>query len=156
MNKKSNLIIGLGVAIMAAVAIFVMFSTGFGADKELESVRGNVFTIMFGSSSMGYHPVPGLIVGFALLCAGFLTALVSGFLPGKSSMFGFGITLILLAVGATLFAFAPAMYTSANADIISKSYGESITLGVGLILVMVFGYLGAALSLFGAYSNLKA
>ena len=156
MNKKANVIIGIGAALMAMVAIFVMFSTGFGPDKDLESVRGSVFTIMFGSSTMGYHAVPGLIVGFVLLIVGFLSALVSCFLPGKSAMFGFGITLVLFAVGATLFAFAPAMYKAANSDLISTAITEDITLGVGLILTMVFGYLGAALSLFGAYSNLKA
>ena len=156
MIKKSNVIIAIGAAIMAIVAIFVMFSTGFGPDKELESVRGSVFTIMFGSSTMGYRPIPGLIVGFVLLIVGAVTALISGFLPGKAGMIGFGLTLVLLAAGATLFAFAPSMYVATNKDLMSVSITEEISLGVGLILTMVFGYLGAVLALFGAYSNLKA
>ncbi len=155
MNKKMNLILGIGSAIMALVAIFVMFSTGFGADRELQSPRGNVFTIMFGSSTMNYNAVPVLIVGFVLLCIAVLAALVAGFLPGKSGSLGFVVVAVLLIAAATMFAFAPAAYKAANASIISSN-AEEITLGPGCILTMVFGYLGGALSLYGAYTNFKA
>ena len=151
-----NLILGIGAAIMAIVAIFVMFSTGFGADRELESTRGNVFTIIFGSSSMGYHPVPILIVAFVLICIAIVAALVAAFLPGKSASLGFVVVALLLIAAATMFAFAPISYKAANADIISINLPEDIVLGPGCILTMVFAYLGGALSLYGAYSNFKA
>ena len=83
MNKKTNLLLGLIVALLAIVGIFVLFSTAFGGDGDNSSVRGSVFYVMLGDSERGYASVGGLISAFALLIVGTVSAIIGGCFKGK-------------------------------------------------------------------------
>ncbi len=153
MNKKTNTLLGLASAILAIVAIFVLFSTAFGNEAGDPSVRGNVFGIMFGTGETNRNLVPGLIAAFALLLAGTLTSLITALIKGKGAMIGFALTLILLGVAGTLFILGPSFYISSN--YVTSDLKDQISLGTGLICAVTFSYAGALLSLYGAYSSFK-
>lgn len=155
MSKKTNVFLGLATAVMALVAIFVLFSTAFGDEIGDPSVRGNVFYIMFGSEKRSLNMVPGLIVAFSLLLLGTLTSLISALLKGKAASIGFAITLIALVAAGVLFILAPNMYASAN-NLSSLTSAKELTLGPGLLCGAIFSFLGALLSLYGTYSSFKA
>lgn len=153
MNKKTNTIFGLATAVLAIVAIFVLFSTAFGNEWGDPSSRGNVFQIAFGTGETNRNPVPALIAAFSLLIAGTVTSLITALLKGKGAMIGFVLTLILLGVAGTLFVLAPGFYISSN--YVNADLQDQITLGTGLICAVIFSYAGALLSLYGAYSSFK-
>lgn len=153
MNKKTNTIFGLATAVLALVAIFVLFSTAFGNEWGDPSSRGNVFQIAFGTGETNRNPVPALIAAFSLLIAGTVTSLITALLKGKGAMIGFVLTLILLGVAGTLFVLGPGFYISSN--YVNADLQDQITLGTGLICAVIFSYAGALLSLYGAYSSFK-
>lgn len=153
MNKKTNTIFGLATAVLAIVAIFVLFSTAFGNEWGDPSSRGNVFQIAFGTGETNRNPVPALIAAFSLLIAGTVTSLITALLKGKGAMIGFVLTLILLGVAGTLFVLGPGFYISSN--YVNADLQDQITLGTGLICAVIFSYAGALLSLYGAYSSFK-
>lgn len=154
MGKKTNLFIGLLTAILAAVAVFVLFSTAFGATADsVPSVRGNLFYVMFGDSDAGYSAVAGLVVAFCLLIVGFLSSLVGAFMPGKLALAPFALSFLSLAAAGVLFIFAPQLYIAANTI---SPMAEDITLGTGCICAIVFSFAPALLSLYGSYSAFKA
>ena len=153
MNKKTNLFLGLLVTLLSIIGVFTLFSTAFGAG-ETPSVRGSLFTVMFGSDAMGYALVPGLLIAFILLCLSILVGLIASFMPGKLGTIVFGLNGLLLAGSGVLWCLAPSLYASANADIISDM-AEAITLGTGCICALIFSFAGALLSFYGAYSSSK-
>ncbi len=154
MRNKTNLLLGVVVAIAALVAIFTLFAPGFGSVDDYGSTRGNGFEILFGVESRSYNAVPLLIVAFVLVCVAVLTALVSAFMPGKLAMITFAITGVLLAAAGIMFIFAPALFKSANPNISESA--EAVKLGAGFITSMIFAFIGALLSLYGAYETKKA
>lgn len=156
MNKKTNLLLGLVVALLAIVGIFVLFSTAFGGDGDNSSVRGSVFYVMLGDSERGYASVGGLISAFALLIVGTVSAIIGGCFKGKLASLVFLFTAVVLAISGVLFAMGPSLYMSANAGTINPDMLDTpITLGTGLICAMVFSFAPAVLALYGAYSTFK-
>lgn len=156
MNKKTNLLLGLIVALLAIVGIFVLFSTAFGGDGDNSSVRGSVFYVMLGDSERGYASVGGLISAFALLIVGTMSAIIGGCFNGKLASLVFLFTAVVLAISGVLFAMGPSLYMSANAATVNPDLLDSpITLGTGLICGMVFSFAPAVLALYGAYSTFK-
>ncbi len=157
MNKKASLILSLIIAICAAVAVFVLFAAPFGNEgNEPASRAANCFILMFGSSTSGYRPVPLLIVGLVFECLAFVTAFVAGFIRGKIGAIIYGVTTIMLVASGIFFLMSPALYTAANADLISQVAPGNIQLGAGSITTAIFCFFGGVLSLYGAYANFKA
>lgn len=154
MRNKTNLVLGIIIALAAIVGVFVLFAPGFGSVDDYGSTRGSGFEILFGAQRRGYVAVGGLIVAFVCLCLGVFSAFVSAFLPGKAAMIGFGATALLLAAAGILFIFAPAMFKLANPA--ASESAEAITLGAGFITAMIFSFIGALLSFYGAYETRKA
>ncbi len=153
MNKKANIVLGIFTGIMALVAIFVLFAYAFNDSQSLNFEGSNVFVTMFGSETLGRAAVPGLIVAFIFQCVAVLAALVAGFLPGKASSIGFGLTLVLLVTAAILYLNGVRLFEAVNP---AHSDQDTKTLGLGLILTAVFSFIGGVTSLYGAYSNFKA
>lgn len=152
MNRKANIVLGIFTALMALVAIFVLFAYAFNDSQSLNFEGSNVFVTMFGSDTLGRAPVPGLIVAFVLQIVAVLFGLISGFLPGKASAISFGITLVCLVTAAILYLNGIALFEAVNP---AHSDQDAKVLGVGLILTSVFSFIGAVTSLYGAYSNFK-
>lgn len=152
MNRKVNAFLGIGVALMAVVAIFVLFSFAFNDSQGLNYDGANVFTAMFGDTSKNLNAVPWLIAAFSFECAAFVTGIFGGILRGKLSALVYGVTLILLVAAGILFLNASNLYLAVN----SYSGPDTLSLGTGCICTVIFAFVGALLSLYGAYSNFKA
>ena len=152
MNRKVNVLLGLGIALMAAVAVFVLFSYAFNDSQDLNYNGLSVFSAMFGNTDRKLYCVHGLIVAFSLELAGFVFAIVAGIFKGKMSSLLFGLTFIFLLVAGILFLNGVNLYNSVNA----YHGADTMTLGSGSICTVVFAFVGALLSLYGTYSNWKA
>jgi hypothetical protein len=152
MNRKVNAILGLGVALMSAIAIFVLFSYAFNDSQDLNYNGQSVFTAMFSSVTYNKPAVPGLIVAFSLEIAAFVFAIVAGILSGKASSLTYALTFVFLLVAGILFLNAWNLYCAS----IPYSGKDSVTIGSGTICSVVFAFIGAVLSLYGAYSNFKS
>lgn len=152
MNRKVNVLLGLGVALMAAVAVFVLFSYAFNDTQDLGYNGASVFTAMFGNKDRNLGAVPGLILAFSFELAGFVFGITAGIFKGKLSALLFGLTFAFLLTAGILFLNGVNLYNGVNAY-----HGmDSISLGSGSICTVVFAFVGALLSLYGAYSNWKA
>ena len=147
MNRKVNVFLGLGVALMAAVSIFVLFSYAFNDSQGLNFDGSSVFTAMMGDSTKNLNAVPWLIAAFS-----FVTGLFGGILHGKISSLIYGVTLVLLVAAGILFLNANTLYVAVN----PYSGQDTLSLGTGCICTVIFAFVGALLSLYGAYSNWKA
>ena len=152
MNRKVNVLLGLGVALMAMVAVFVLFSYAFNDSQDLYYNGASVFTAMFGSKEHELGLVPGLIVAFSFELTGFVLGIASGIFKGKLSALLYGLTFAFLLTAGILFLNGVNLYNAVNAY-----HGvDTISLGSGSICTVVFAFIGALLSLYGAYSNWKA
>ncbi len=152
MNRKVNVFLGLAVALMAAVSIFVLFSYAFNDSQGLNFDGASLFTAMFGNTSKELNAVPWLIVAFSFEVAAFVTGLLGGILQGKISALVYGVTLALLVAAGVLFLNSVNLYLAVN----PYSGTDTLSLGTGAICTVVFAFIGALLSLYGAYSNWKA
>lgn len=150
-KNYASKIVSAFVAIFVSVAIFCMFAAGF--NEAMQSVRGDVFTIMFGTISStgdGYNVVWPLVIGFVLLLLAFVVAIVGLFLGEDAGKIVAVCEALLTAGAGILFLFAIQFYISANAgkisdlDLTGKTY-----LGAGSICVSVFSFLATATSLIG-------
>lgn len=152
MNRKVNVLLGLGVALMSAVAVFVLFSYAFNDTQNLGYNGASVFAAMFGNDSRNLGAVPGLIVGFSFELVGFVFGITAGIFKGKISALLFGLTFAFLLAAGIIFLNGVSLYNGVNAY-----HGmDTISLGSGSICTVVFAFVGALLSLYGAYSNWKA
>ncbi len=152
MNRKVNVLLGLGVALMAAVAVFVLFSYAFNDSQDLNYNGASVFTAMFGNTDRRIGAVAGLIVAFSFALVGFVLAIAAGVFKGKLSALLFGLTFAFLLAAGILFLNGANLYNAVN----PYTGQDSISLGSGSICTVVFAFVGALLSLYGAYSNWKA
>jgi len=78
--------------------------------------------------------------------------LFGGILHGKISSLIYGVTLVLLVAAGILFLNANTLYVAVN----PYSGQDTLSLGTGCICTVIFAFVGALLSLYGAYSNWKA
>ena len=152
MNRKVNVFLGLGVALMAAVSIFVLFSYAFNDSQGLNFDGSSVFTAMMGDSTKNLNAVPWLIAAFSFEVVAFVTGLFGGIIHGKISSLIYGVTLVLLVAAGILFLNANTLYVAVN----PYSGQDTLSLGTGCICTVIFAFVGALLSLYGAYSNWKA
>ena len=152
MNRKVNVFLGLGVALMAAVSIFVLFSYAFNDSQGLNFDGSSVFTAMMGDSTKNLNAVPWLIAAFSFEVVAFVTGLFGEILHGKISSLIYGVTLVLLVAAGILFLNANTLYVAVN----PYSGQDTLSLGTGCICTVIFAFVGALLSLYGAYSNWKA
>ena len=152
MNRKVNVLLGLGIALMAAVAVFVLFAYAFNDSQDLNYNGASVFTAMFGNSDRRLGAVPGLIVAFSFELTGFVLAIAAGIFRGKISSLLFALTFAFLLTAGILFLNGVNLYNSVNA----YHGADSMSLGSGSICTVIFAFVGALLGLYGAYSNWKA
>lgn len=161
MNKKTQIIIGIGVAILAAVAVFVCFANCFqSGDGSYPSA--SCFEIMFAPHNINRNPnnrvapyaVPTLIIAFALQCVAFLFSFIGAGLRGKASALVFGIVALVLIAAGVLWIMSPSLYTAVNP--LAPGYAPNLSLGAGAICSVVFSLVGAALAALGAYRSIKA
>ena len=150
MGKKTNIIIGLIIAVFTAVSIFVLFGNSF-TDGEYATDAGSLFNVMFGSTAKGYKAVPLLIVAFSLYCTAFLAAVVGAFCVGKVQGIVYIVTLLMLVAGGVLILMSQSLFRAINPT--SSPAPEKID--ASPIVSSVFAFLGAALGLFGAYKAIK-
>ena len=152
-NRKVNIALGLIVAVLSIVSIFVLFATAFGSSDYSghPSTLGSCFNIMFGNQ--GFDPVPGLIVAFVLQCVAAVFALVGAILPGRLGGINLGVAAICAAVAGVLWLMAPNMFSSVNP--ITET-AESVAHGTGTILTAVLCLLSGLLGLYGGYRSFKA
>ena len=156
MNRKVNVILGLGIALMAAVAVFVLFSYAFNDSSDLNFNGASVFNAMFGSTDHEINAVPGLIIAFSFELAGFVFAIAAGIFKGKMSSLLFGLTFAFLLTAGILFLNTVNLYMAVNPYAPHTEGVDVVSLGSGSICTVVFAFVGALLSLYGAYSNWKA
>jgi len=150
MSKKTNIVVGFAIALMATIAVFVLFASCFSADVE-GSEYGSGFSVMFGSTSRGFEAVPLLIVAFSLECGAFLAAIIGAFLFGKVQAIVYVLTSLILIAAGALFLFSVPLFVSIN----PLNNPEGISLGAAPITSAVFAFIGGALGLFGTYNAVK-
>lgn len=156
-SKKLNLFLGIVVTLCALVAIFGLFGEAFGKIGNVPAGRGSAYDLIFQYEKHGYNSMPWLIVGFSFLVCGAVTGLLSAFLPVKIGAISFGLTLLLLVASGVIFLFGKDIFLAAGT--VSGATDEDtalLSIGTGFILPAVFGFVGGALSLYGAYSSFKA
>ncbi len=152
-QNVASRVVSAFVAVFVTVAIFVMYAPAF--NEDVQSVRGDVFTVMFGTSvagGNGYSTVWPLVIGFVLLLLAFFVAL-AGLGIGRSGakIVTATETLLTLAAGI-LFLFAIPFYSAANAAKFSDlNLTGTTSLGAGTICVVVFSFLAAATGLLGFF-----
>jgi hypothetical protein len=149
MGKKTNIIIGLIIAVFTAVSIFVLFGNSF-TDGEYATDAGSLFNVMFGSTAKGYKAVPLLIVAFSLYCAAFLAAVVGAFCVGKVQGIVYLLTALMVIGAGVIFLLSVSLFRAVN----PTNSTEAITLGAAPITSSVFAFLAGVLALFGAYKAL--
>ncbi|MCQ2742188.1 MAG: hypothetical protein MJ239_02685 [Bacilli bacterium] len=162
MNKKTQIIIGIGTAILAAVAVFVCFANCFKSGDGAGYPSGTCFDIMFAPHNVNRDPhsyvapyaVPGLIAAFVLQCVAFLFAFIGAALRGKVASVVFGIVTLLLAGAGIIWLMANKLYIGVNP--LTPGYEPNIVLGAGAICSVVFSFAGAALAALGAFRSFKA
>ncbi|OPZ35046.1 MAG: hypothetical protein BWY98_00842 [Tenericutes bacterium ADurb.BinA155] len=152
MSKKTNIIVGLVVAVFVAVAVFVLFANCFATPSGYGAEYGSAFKVMFGSQGSAYNAVPLLIVAFSLYCAAFLTAIVGAFCFGKVQTIVYGLTALMSIGAGVIFLLSVSLFRAVNTAPIGS---EAISLGAAPITSSVFAFLGGVLSLFGAYKAIK-
>lgn len=150
MSKKTNIVVGFAIALMTAVAVFVLFANCFSAPVE-GSEYGSGFAVMFGDTSKNFGPIPFLIVAFSLECGAFLTAIIGAFLFGKFQAIAYIITSLLLVAAGVIFLLSVSLFVSVN----PLNNPEGISLGAAPITSAVFAFIGGALGLFGTYTAIK-
>ena len=154
-NRKLSIVIGLLVTALAITAILVCFASAFGADSSgYADTRGNVFQIMFGHQ--GKNAIPMLIVAFVFQCVAILFGLFGALLPGRAGGIALGVTALLLLAAGVIYLFAPGLYQSANAGLITPIEGEGINNGSGILLTSIFSIVGAVIGIYGGYRSFKA
>ncbi|MCF0113591.1 MAG: hypothetical protein HUJ60_06415 [Bacilli bacterium] len=156
-EKRLNLILGIAVAVFASIAVFTLFAEAFADIDSLPASRGTIYTLMFDYEAKGYNPMPLFIVGWAFLLAAIAMAFVNMLLPGKLSVIGFAILAILLLGAGIIFCFSKEIFLAAG-NVKGASAGDEhlLALGAGPICALIFSFLGAILSGYGAYKALKA
>ncbi|MDY6430110.1 MAG: hypothetical protein SPL02_02900 [Bacilli bacterium] len=144
MKNKVRLLIGIGAALMAMVAVFVLFANGFSQPE-----RGNTFQIMFGASVLHQPAIPLLIVAFSFIVSAIGLGLIASFMPGLISRVLFFLTFGLLVAAGIIFLNTKGIVTKAyGLDALTTSPGLG-NLGAGPILSAIFSFIGAVLCLYG-------
>ena len=146
MKKRIRLIVGIAVALIAAVSIFVLFANGIGDEGGKPSFRGNTFQIMFGELG-GRHAIPLLIMAFAFECSAVGLALIAAFMPGIISRAIFFICVALLVTAGIMFFNLRSLYLSVN--VVSESGPGLGALGPGPICSGIFAMVAAVVALYG-------
>ena len=153
-NRRTQIALGLLVAALAIVSIFVLFATAFGASDSVgyPSSFGNCFKVMFGTSAV--ENVPLLIVAFILQIVAAAFAILGAIFPSKIGGGILGFASILLIGAGVLWALAPTLFLSRNPP--AQNVVENVVHGTGTILAMVFTFLPGVLGLYAAYRTFKA
>ena len=143
-KNQTNRIMSLLGALSSFIAFFCLFAVAF--TEEVISVRGNLFQVMFPSSSSGYAYVYPLIAGMVFIILAFFLSLMAIFMSEKvQKIFGVINGVLLIAAGI-LFLMTITFYLMANPNIDLSLTGET-SLGAGPICVAIFSFLGAIFNL---------
>ena len=142
-NNQTNRILSLLGALSAFVAFFCLFAAAF--TEEVISVRGNLFQVMFPTSSSGYNLVYPLIGGMVLIILAFLVGLIFAFLKEKEQKIGSIINMVFFLAAGILFLLTTNFYLLANPGIDLAATGET-SMGAGPICVAIFCFIGAILN----------
>ena len=154
MKRTLNIILGIGITLVAIVAILVMFAPTFSA-AEHGSEFGNVFQTMFYGNmkkTSSTKPVPLMIVAFAFECAAVIGGIICACSRGKAAGIIFGLFTLLLLAAGIIFLFSVQLFLMVN----PLNNPEVLKLGAGSICTAVFALIGGLLGAYGAYANLKA
>jgi hypothetical protein len=149
-NNASKVVLSLS-ALFAAIAVFCMFAGAF--NEDIISVRGNVFTAMFGTISEngnGYKVVWPLVGGFVLLLLSFLVSVIGLFLGDEAGKVTAATEALCATASGVLFLFTTQFYVAANADKVTDlNLTGTTSLGPGPICVAVFAFLAALCGVIG-------
>ena len=155
MREKSNIIVGIAMAVFSAVAIFLLFLAMF-TNGDFGAERGSGFAVIFGTAQGStLNAVPLLIVAFVLECVAIVTAIVGAAMPGKLQGIVLAATGAILIASGVLFLFSVGFYKNANADVLSVN-ADSLALGPAPIANAVLAFIGGLLGLYGGDKAFKA
>jgi hypothetical protein len=147
MKKKNtlNVVIGLVSAVFLIVAICVMMAPAFS-----DTTRGNMFHVMFGSSSSATNVVIPLVVAFSLDCLTLILSFLVPFLKDKGRTGLYVFIAALNLISAIVFLCSIVFFKMYNVVKVDIDY-----LGAGTITSVVFNFLVVALMLVGIILNKK-
>ena len=150
------MILGIAITVIAIVAIMFGFANAFADFRNADASRGSEFAIMFGQGTKtGYQSVPLLIAAFVCSIVAAVFALISAFLPGKLSMIGFGVVVVLMLFAGIVYFCTPALFLAANPTTI-RSDDLPVNAGVGPIGMGIVSIVGALGSLYCVRLTMKA